>query len=293
VINVVHKAHATVQRRTYLRNRATKQCTGREHSAGPALKAGHESVWRDGVATSNRIFREHVKAMPEEKFKPLRARKSMAHSTSRIVAVIATAFCAMWAARAQSAPPVGPSDLGTLTLPFTTAFGHSFGDLSGVTPVTPPSGPWAGTQFNFTDAYVFSYAPASSFSSFIATIDLGGVLAIGNFQAALFPGTPLSGAGTFIGSSGTTSGAIAGLGWTASGPIITLSDPSLPGGQYTLEVRGLVTGSAGGSYAGVLNITPVPEASTAAMMLAGLGIAGAAAIWRRRRNRSTTARSPA
>jgi hypothetical protein len=204
------------------------------------------------------------------------------NSALRMVGLIALIVVAASATEARSAPPVGPSDLGTLTVPFTTAFGNGFGDPSGFPVVQPPSGPWAGLHFNFTDAYTFNYAPTSTFNSFVATIDLGSVLGITNFQAAVFPGTPLL-AGTYVGSSGTTSGAVIGLGWTGTGPTITLADPALPGGQYTLEVRGLITGAAGGSYAGVMNITPVPEASSFTMMLVGLGIAGVVVVRRRRR----------
>ena len=35
-----------------------------------------------------------------------------------------------------------------------------------------------------------------------------------------------------------------------------------------------VTGTNGGSYAGVLNLTPIPEAETYAIFLAGLGLMG-------------------
>jgi len=199
----------------------------------------------------------------------------MMNSALRTAGLFALIVATLWATNVRSAPPVGPSDLGTLTVPFTTAFGNSFGDPTGFPVVQPPNGPWAGLNFNFADAYTFSYEPTSSFNSFVATIDLGAVLGIANFQAAVFPGTALA-AGTHIGSSGTTSGALVGLGWTGTGPTITLSDPALPGGQYTLEVRGLVTGGSGGSYAGVINISPVPEASTYSMMLVGLAIVGIA-----------------
>ena len=41
------------------------------------------------------------------------------------------------------------------------------------------------------------------------------------------------------------------------------------------QIKGTVSGSAGGSYAGVLNIAqPVPEPETYAMFLFGLGIIG-------------------
>ena len=52
-------------------------------------------------------------------------------------------------------------------------------------------------------------------------------------------------------------------------------------GSYTLEVRGKVTGTNGGSYAGVMNLAPVPEASNVALMLAGFGVFGIVAARRR------------
>ena len=55
--------------------------------------------------------------------------------------------------------------------------------------------------------------------------------------------------------------------------VLTSPNPLLSG-NYTLQVRGLVTGSGGGSYAGTLNLTPVPEVESLAMFLAGLGMMG-------------------
>ena len=49
----------------------------------------------------------------------------------------------------------------------------------------------------------------------------------------------------------------------------------------TASVRvGHVNGTNGGSYSGVMNLAPVPEASTMALMLAGL--AGIGLVLRRR-----------
>jgi hypothetical protein len=56
----------------------------------------------------------------------------------------------------------------------------------------------------------------------------------------------------------------------------TLSQIFSPGGVNTLVLKGVAGGSA--SYSGTVNFTvaPVPEPTTWAMMIAGLGIAGAA-----------------
>jgi len=204
------------------------------------------------------------------------------HRLSIAVALVS----AVWSGSGDAAPPVGPSDLGPLTLPYTTAFGNTFGDPSGFPVALPPTGPWSSTPFNFADSYTFSFGPPSSVSAFVATINLGDVLGIANFQAAVFPGIPLA-AGSHIGSSGTTSGAVGGMGWTTSGSVITLTDPSLAGGQYTLEIRGLVTGTAGGSYSGVLNVSAVPEVSPLVMMIAGLAMVAAVVTGRQRLSNST------
>ena len=60
-----------------------------------------------------------------------------------------------------------------------------------------------------------------------------------------------------------------------------ISPITLSAGDYVLEVRGDVVGSAGGSYAGVLNISPVPEIAEWAMMIFGLGLVGFVAVRRR------------
>lgn len=61
-------------------------------------------------------------------------------------------------------------------------------------------------------------------------------------------------------------------------------DPiALTAGTYTLQIKGTVTGAFGGSYAGVLNVAPVPEPASYAMLLSGLAIFGFAAS---KRNKS-------
>jgi len=52
-----------------------------------------------------------------------------------------------------------------------------------------------------------------------------------------------------------------------------LGSVALAAGTYTLNLMGSNSASIG-SYAGTLGVTPVPEAGTLAMMLAGLGMVG-------------------
>ncbi|MBJ7311435.1 FxDxF family PEP-CTERM protein [Rugamonas sp. CCM 8940] len=51
----------------------------------------------------------------------------------------------------------------------------------------------------------------------------------------------------------------------------------LVAGSYTLQVNGYVVAADGGSYSGNIGVSPVPEADTYAMLLAGLGLVGVVA----------------
>jgi hypothetical protein len=56
-----------------------------------------------------------------------------------------------------------------------------------------------------------------------------------------------------------------------------LPQTTLAAGTYVLEIRGNVTGTSGGGYGGVLNLTPVPLPAALPLLLSGLGLIGAAA----------------
>jgi hypothetical protein len=149
-------------------------------------------------------------------------------------------------------------NLGSITPPFSTSYGNSFASQAG----------------QFVDDFVFSLSPAGTFNSFAATIDLSNLFQVSNLQARLYQGsgpftpgvTPLEQAWSSAISSAPG----------VSGSILVINPINLAAATYTLELRGEVTGTAGGSYSGVLNVAtlPVPEPGTYALMLAGLGLIG-------------------
>lgn len=74
--------------------------------------------------------------------------------------------------------------------------------------------------------------------------------------------------------------AVAGIDLTGFGqnPVASwsLRAINLPVGSYAMRVDGRVAGAAGGSFGGDLTVSPVPEAASWAMLLAGLAAAGLA-----------------
>ena len=125
----------------------------------------------------------------------------------------------------------------------------------------------------FYDAYYFSI-PDGFASAVATTVNVGSFLGISGLEARLFAG--------HSNTIGTVGGSIISPWATMVNPVpgvsvetVVLSPTSpLLAGNFTLQVRGTVTGLGGGSYAGTLNLTPVPEAETYAMFLAGLGLMG-------------------
>ncbi|MCZ2439698.1 MAG: FxDxF family PEP-CTERM protein [Burkholderiales bacterium] len=99
----------------------------------------------------------------------------------------------------------------------------------------------------------------------------------------------------YVSFAGLTAGDISGFAAWLDGDPLALSTTSAPpatvqvlagtktlgSGTYYLNVSG-TAGSNGASYGGNITVTPVPEAETYAMMLAGLGVVGFLAVRRRR-----------
>lgn len=160
----------------------------------------------------------------------------------------------------------------------TFGYNNSYGNLPN-TLYTPASGSSAGINFNFYDDYVFTIT-GSNVNSVSSTINLGNIFAIDNLQARLYSATgnpipSLGGVvnGTMIEAWGTTNTIVPG---TTVGYSV-LNNVELSAGTYVLELRGTVVGQAGGSYSGVLNVTPVPVPATIWLMgsaLVGLGTVG-------------------
>lgn len=197
---------------------------------------------------------------------------TVAHRTVSAAAIFAVVLATSGGAQAADVV-TQVVDLGAPTLPFSTFYGHTF-----ATPL-----PISATD-TFYDDYAFTVSDAS-FSSISATFNLGELLNVANLSARLFTGTPWTGS-----TPGTLNASDLLLRWTdtiASGTgtasYQVIAPMTLAPGQYVLEVRGNVTGTSGGSYSGVLNLSPVPEASGGLMVLAGLGLLGVAGLRRRPR----------
>jgi hypothetical protein len=158
-------------------------------------------------------------------------------------------------------------------------YGNSYGNLTG-TVYTPASGPSAGINFEFYDAYVFTISGATV-NSVSSTITLSNIFSIDNLQARLYNaagqvalpvlGSPVGGAieawSQQVGPGGNVTVAV-------------IDEVLLSAGTYVLELRGSVSGLAGGSYSGVLNVAPVP--APAAAWLFGSALMGMTGLRRRK-----------
>ena len=136
-------------------------------------------------------------------------------------------------------------------------------------------------QTQFYDDYLFSI-PTASTNSITSTISLGAYLGINNLEARLYSGT-ISDITTGKPNNGVLEAWSTPISINQSGfneTIAVINPIDLSSGSYILEVRGDVVGTAGGSYAGVLNITPVPEAAQWVMLLLGFFITTLTIVWR-------------
>jgi len=190
--------------------------------------------------------------------------------------------------------PGGPGGVAVndLTAAGTYLYGQSFGARSTFNVTTGAT----TSPYAFYTDYVFTVAPGT-FDSISATIDLGTSFGINGFQARLYdynagasqnltvPG--LSGSA----STGYSSLALAGgaldawsstlnLAGNLSATSLVIPQTTLGAGTYVLELRGTSVGTSGGSYAGVLNMTPVPLPAGLPLLLSGMG--GLIALARRR-----------
>jgi hypothetical protein len=129
----------------------------------------------------------------------------------------------------------------------TTDFGAAFGNLN---------------QGNFfSEKFSFTITGANSIDAYLSSISsrINNGLDITGFD--LRDGNGLIVVHGLQGSTGTTD-------------LWSVNADSIAAGAYFLQVQGSVVSNTSGSFGGNVNITPVPEPETYAMMLAGLGLLG-------------------
>ncbi len=177
------------------------------------------------------------------------------------------------------------SNYGTISLPFTHSIGNTFTSngagafldatghtVSAATISRPMVSAPGNADYNFYDDFEFSM-PSSTSGTLTASaisVSFASLLGIDNLQVRLYPAA--SGLSLSVPASLVT-------GWSqivaAGTQTITVSSFAHPvalaaGTLYSLEVRGDVVGSNGGSYGGNFNVAAVPEPASLAMLLAGL-----------------------
>lgn len=198
-------------------------------------------------------------------------------SRNRLAALLAgPLICAT--SLAQAGAPiewvVQSTDFGTLTLPYTNGFSGS---------LTPSVGP-AGSDSFFLSDYGFSITSPGSFSSAALTFDLGSLLQLSDLSLTLLRGTAWSGAlSTALSAAEVADRDARVVANSIGNPVTqTLGAYALDAGSYVVEVRGRVTGTGGGSFGGVINVSAVPEPDSGTLALAGLGLLAWAARRARR-----------
>lgn len=125
------------------------------------------------------------------------------------------------------------------------------------------------TGYGFYDDYLFR-VDSGSLSAIIMTLNSGSA-AIGDLEARLYevdPGEVANDSPVLGVPAGSTIG-----GWSQASAAGTLTlARSLDGGLYSLQVRGNVIGSSGGTYSGVIDYSPVPLPASLPLLMGGCAL---------------------
>ncbi len=149
------------------------------------------------------------------------------------------------------------TNLSVGPLPTSLTYGNSFTSAS--------------SGSTFFDDFIFTI-PNGSANSITSSINLGTILGLTDLRARLYTGTTHQTGAVALGTLMEAWGTTVNYSPIVSATTVVLNPVTLDAGTYTLQIKGQVAGSSGGSYAGILNIVPVPEPETYAMLLAGLGL---------------------
>ncbi|MBV8341725.1 MAG: FxDxF family PEP-CTERM protein [Gammaproteobacteria bacterium] len=191
-------------------------------------------------------------------------------------ALAATAAGPAAAYMTLSAEEVGPNTVttnnGTITNFMVPGANGYVGGLSSSDETAITGAP---NQYTFYDDYLFSIPVGAASDSITSTIDLNNVYNINGLDVRLYQySTGTNGSGTSVNPVlvlGTPNGTVYES--TNSGGTDMLN-ATLAAGTYVLEVRGVVTGSSGGEYAGTLQVAPVPLPAALPLLISGLGLLG-------------------
>jgi hypothetical protein len=159
------------------------------------------------------------------------------------------------------------------------SYGNTVSASNGGTALTGAPG------YGFYEDYVFTVA-AGTVDSISSTIALGSISGISGLQARLYNA---AGNSTLPVLGAPAGGAVDAWSISSSSPNYTVNvipTTTVAAGTWVLEIRGTVSGTSNGSYAGVFNATPVPLPAALPLLLSGLGCLG---LWGRRKRPAGTA----
>ena len=162
-------------------------------------------------------------------------------------------------------------NLGLIEAPTTVPFFHSAFKTG-----NNPSCIGDAAQYNFCDSFSFTLSPAATIDAISATIDLSSYYKIDRFQMSLVNLTTTAVVQAWTGGTGAGNGTVA-----------VINPLNLTVGNYSLNFRGWVAGSLGGSYTGHMNAVPtdgsssVPSPASYGLLMSGLGLLGLIGVKKR------------